>query len=263
MVVKHGATKKMGALCTRLSATVQLIVRWVRVCRRAAVQVRAVPGHLPGHLEGEGHGHAGRLRGGVQDVRPRGSGLHLDGRDVPSTLCARCAAHRLRPSRATLPPPPSRPPSSPCSPLRTSGDRTEKSPLPSPVPQLRIPFHIPHSHSLSAECARLWTLNAIRFILNRVDSGSALLALLWLRPLAESRLRTKHLLLWLASILYSQDTTTAPSHWYTSTNLMGQIRWVQKMCNLHDVCRQALSECATWTNVQVHTVCERLVSLCL
>ena len=122
-----------------MSATVRLIVRRVRVCRRAAVQVRAVPGHLPSHLEGEGHGHAGRLRRGLQDVRPRGPGLYLDGRDVPSALCARCGSALAEPHSRLF----------------------SSQSIGTPALLSQFPFRI---------LVHLWKWSAIRFILNRVDA---------------------------------------------------------------------------------------------
>ena len=51
-------------------------------CRGEAVQVRGDPSHLQGRERRDGHGDLRRLHGGVQDVRPRGPGLHLVSRDA-------------------------------------------------------------------------------------------------------------------------------------------------------------------------------------
>ena len=44
--------------------------------RREAVQVRGDSAHLQGGQLGDGRRYVRRLHGGVQDVRPRGSGIH-------------------------------------------------------------------------------------------------------------------------------------------------------------------------------------------
>ena len=65
-------------------------------CRREAVQVR---GDLADLQTGEWSGrvwHVRRLHGGVQDIRPRGSGLHQCRRDATRPHIARSAYFTLR-----------------------------------------------------------------------------------------------------------------------------------------------------------------------